>query len=483
MKELLKTSVQRRLAIVGKLRDTFDWQPLQKIADELDCTPKTVLSDIDTINHEWAGKVGVEYSKTKGLRLDDSQHNKWQLLFSSIMEQSEAFDFLEKVFFDPNKDAEYWINCLFVSEATFYRMIRQLEHSLKRHGLQIERKPFRVTAPDERWVRIFYQNFFIEKYGLARWPFFLAKQELLCFVNGSSQTFDLLLTDREKMRYTYFLVVLLFRNSQGFLLAPDLLQQKQPPLTTTRAALLAELEKSILRTQLSVSQNWQTEVALSLYYDHVLLKQHEALDVLAELRKFFTELETTFMIELAAIDQKRLFQACLQLYHGYRIYPYRRTLLFNEAELFSRFVKRDYPHFTKLVQQLLIRLEKATDFPWFTQFQAEVLQLLFKNWGQLGYYLDVHSPKVNVLVVSDSGKRHGELLAEWLKSRFYYRVEPTVYGESIFALTDYEKLATYDLVLSNYPLANYPYPNLQLIDDFLDDLDFLLVSQQVKQKR
>lgn len=483
MKELLKTAVQRRLAIVERLREAYDWRSLQAIADEMECTTKTILSDIEAINHDWAGKVGVEYSKTKGLRLDDSQHNKLQLLIASIMEDSEAFDFLEKVFFNPNKDAEYWINCLFVSEATFYRMVRQLDKSLARHGLVLERKPFQVTASDERWVRIFYQNFFIEKYGLNRWPFFLNKTALLTFVHRSSQTFDLLLTDREKMRYTYFLAVMLFRNNQGFLLAPEVVKVKQPPLTETRAHLIAELEKCILTTQLSVSRQWLTEVMVGLYYDHELLKQFEAVSLLTELRKFFTELEDSFAIQLAAIDQKRLLQAFTQLYHSYQVYPYQQTLLFNEAKLFSQYVKRDYPHFVKFVQQLLLQLEKATDFPWFEHFQEQVLQILFKYWGQLAYYLDVRSPKVNVLLVSDSGKRHGEMLAELLKSRFYYRIKTTVYEESIFLLTDYRGLAAYDLVLSNYPLADYPYQNLQLIDDFLDELDFSLVSQIVKNKR
>lgn len=163
MKHLLKTTIQRRLSIIGILRDFYDWQDPQLLADLLDCSTKTILSDIEAINHDWQDKIGIEYSRTKGIRLDDSLHNKIRPLAADIMEESESFQFLERVFFRPNEDADYWINELYISEATFYRMVRQIDDVMEKRGLRLERKPFRITADDERWVRIFYVHLFLEK--------------------------------------------------------------------------------------------------------------------------------------------------------------------------------------------------------------------------------------------------------------------------------------------------------------------------------
>ena len=166
MRRLLKNTTQRRLAIIGVLRDLIGWQNPEMIADLLECSVKTILSDVDAINNLWGEHVGIEYSRTNGLRLNDALHNKTRQLARNLMNESEAFIFLERLFFQPNEDMDYWINALYISEATFYRMIKQLDRVLNERGLVLERRPFRITAKNERWVRVFYVQLFLEKYGV-----------------------------------------------------------------------------------------------------------------------------------------------------------------------------------------------------------------------------------------------------------------------------------------------------------------------------
>ncbi|MGX7212351.1 helix-turn-helix domain-containing protein [Enterococcus raffinosus] len=160
MRRLLKNTTQRRLAIIGVLRDLIGWQNPEMIADLLDCSMKTVISDVEAINDHWGEHVGVEYSRTNGFRLNDALHNKTRQLARNLMEESEAFTFLERIFFQPNEDMDYWIKELYISEATFYRMIKQIDKVLKEKGLVLERRPFRVNAKNERWVRVFMFNYF-----------------------------------------------------------------------------------------------------------------------------------------------------------------------------------------------------------------------------------------------------------------------------------------------------------------------------------
>lgn len=130
------------------------------IADLLECSVKTILSDVDAINNLWGEHVGIEYSRTNGLRLNDALHNKTRQLARNLMDESEAFIFLERLFFQPNEDMDYWINALYISEATFYRMIKQLDRVLNERGLVLERRPFRITAKMNAGYASFMYNYF-----------------------------------------------------------------------------------------------------------------------------------------------------------------------------------------------------------------------------------------------------------------------------------------------------------------------------------
>ncbi|MDT2673994.1 helix-turn-helix domain-containing protein [Enterococcus dongliensis] len=204
MRRLLKNTTQRRLAIIGVLRDLIGWQNPEMIADLLDCSTKTVLSDVEAINQFWGEHVGIEYSRTNGLRLNDALHNKTRQLAWNLMNESEAFTFLERIFFQPNEDTDYWINELFISEATFYRMVKQLDKVLAEKGLILERKPFRVTAKEERWVRIFYVQLFLEKYGLNEWPFDLERGKIINFIRKASRALGIFYNDREILESSYY---------------------------------------------------------------------------------------------------------------------------------------------------------------------------------------------------------------------------------------------------------------------------------------
>ncbi len=93
--------------------------------------------------------------KFQGVRLNNITSNKLGNVYGLIYHESNEFQFVEKMLYESNQDAEYWINELYMSEASFYRMVNALEDFLKRRGLQLERSPFRITGPDERWVRFF----------------------------------------------------------------------------------------------------------------------------------------------------------------------------------------------------------------------------------------------------------------------------------------------------------------------------------------
>lgn len=265
MRRLLKNTTQRRLAIIGVLRDLIGWQNPEMVADLLDCSMKTVLSDVEAINEHWGEHVGVEYSRTNGLRLNDALHNKTRQLARNLMEESEAFTFLERIFFQPNEDMDYWINELYISEATFYRMIKQIDKVLKEKGLVLERRPFRISAKNERWVRVFYVQLFLEKYGLNEWPFDIGRERMINFIKNANRSFDIVYNDREILESSYLLAVIIVRTSQGFVLTEREKMNLNQALIDKILTLRSAADQIVQGTKYTVTDQWYYEVANSLF--------------------------------------------------------------------------------------------------------------------------------------------------------------------------------------------------------------------------
>ncbi|MFC4772760.1 helix-turn-helix domain-containing protein [Enterococcus hermanniensis] len=482
MRRLLKNTTQRRLAIIGVLRDLLGWQPPEMIAELLDCSTKTVLSDVEAINDYWGEHVGVEYSRTNGLRLNESLHNKTRQLARNLMEESEAFLFLERLFFQPNEDIDYWLNELYISEATFYRMVKQIDNVLEEKGLILKRRPFYITAENECWVREFYVQLFLEKYGINEWPFDVEREAVIAFIRKMNQSFKLDGNDRELLETSYLLAVTIVRTAQDFYSKPMANVSIHHKSTEKILALRPFAERVVQSTNYSMTNHWQVEVANSLlgnYVDPSFSKDYS--ETLEALGKFIDELEHIYEVSLTAKKKQHLIERLLRIKTNYQFYPYSRTILFDSDAYFTRNAQSQFPHFTKYVHQLLLQLERTTGDPWFSQFHFSVLAVLFKEWEGLALSLDIRSSKVKILVVSDSGRSHAKMIAELIQSRFYYRVMIKTYEGSVLELSSDGRFKNYDLVVTNFPIQHYPYSNLKIIDDFLTEADLSAIGAVIKE--
>lgn len=482
MRRLLKNTTQRRLAIIGVLRDLLGWQNPEMIAELLDCSTKTVLSDVEAINDYWGEHVGVEYSRMNGLRLNEALHNKTRQLARNLMEESEAFLFLERLFFQPNEEIEYWLNELYISEATFYRMIKQIDTVLAEKGLILNRRPFYITAENECWVRDFYVQLFLEKYGINEWPFDVERENVIAFIRKMNLSFELACNDRELLENSYLLAVTIVRTSQSFYSkATDNLSANQRTMEKI-LRLRPFADRIVHATNYCVTEHWQDEIANSLLCSCVNgVLDKDCLETAAALERFIDELEHIYDVSLTPEKKQYMVKRLLRIKTKYQSYPYSRTILFDSAAYFSRNAQSQFPHFTKYVHQLLLQLERTTGDPWFSQFHFAVLAILFKEWEGLALSLDIRSSKVKILVVSDSGKSHAKMIAELIQSRFYYRVMIKIYEGSALEFHYDESFKKYDLVVTNFPIKKYPYSNLKIIDDFITEVDLSAIGAVVKE--
>src|SRR5699024_6694390 len=92
------------------------WVSIEQLVQLLNCTDKTLMKDVEIINEEWGTYLKLDFSKRRGLAIRAGQTNKIKNVYQQVLQESSEFQFLERIFFEPDKDAEYWINELFVSE-------------------------------------------------------------------------------------------------------------------------------------------------------------------------------------------------------------------------------------------------------------------------------------------------------------------------------------------------------------------------------
>lgn len=85
--------------------------------------------------------------------------------------------------------------------------------------------------------------------------------------------------------------------------------------------------------------------------------------------------------------------------------------------------------------------------------------------------------------MSDSGVSHAKMIAELIQSRFYYRVVIETHEGSALDFEHDESFMEYDLVIANYPIKNYSYSNLKIVDDFLTESDLTSIGSYVKEIR
>ena len=98
MRSLLDTTTQRRLHIIEILNKHSDWISSNELANLNNASLRTINNDIQYLKENWAPHLIIETSKKMAFGLARSAASHIQMVYHYVLEQSELFQFLEKVF-------------------------------------------------------------------------------------------------------------------------------------------------------------------------------------------------------------------------------------------------------------------------------------------------------------------------------------------------------------------------------------------------
>ena len=96
-----------------------------------------------------------------------------------------------------------------------------------------------------------------------------------------------------------------------------------------------------------------------------------------------------------------------------------------------------------------------------------------KEWSHLPVHLEKLRRKVTILVISDLGRKHAEMLQDFLIANYSKRIVVDTFKEPVIATgpDDFENFASYDIVLSNNPIDGYDNDNVLIVNNFFSASD------------
>lgn len=483
MKSLLKTAARRRINLIEYLNNAYEWVLPETMAEILQCSVKTVESDLEYFASEWSDCLVVENSKRYGLRMETTTHGKLEDVYAMVMQESDELAFLERVFLEPGRSSEYWMNELYHSEATFYRFLRKIDKSLAEVGLILNRQPFYLTAKDERWVRYFYAEYFFERYGARDWPFSIDRQQIYCFSLQTMTDIERNMSDRNMVMFSFLLAVILLRQQQGYFCQIEDTGAKGAVIKEILNAAKSSLEASLdAESGDELPEGWEDDLLQTVFHSYLGWdNEGEKVRITNNTRRFLEDIAQELDLPLSEADKETTVAEMIFLYTRRKFYP-DLNVLFDSYQFINRDIYRFYPQFVTTFTKHLQKLEDRTNFPWASLRSKQVLHIVFTTWPDLPFLLEDRREKLSVLVYSDLHLSHRELLAKFMRTSFEFQLSVKVCRKSLpfLTTTDIEWMKQFDLIVTTSYL-DFLSKDKQVVVEYLPtSRDFAQIVQKIE---
>lgn len=475
MRELLDSSTKRRLEILEQLNRSADWLSSNELANTNKASLRTINSDVHYLKENWFPHLIIETSKKNGVRLSTPPSSHASVVYNSVIENSEAFQLLEKIFFDPHTNIEDWEDEMFISESSLYRIANQLTSSLTHYGLNLQKRPCRVSNQNEIYVRYFYTTFFSEVYGIHDWPFALDRRKTVIlardiFVKSGYQVDEVLI-----MNLAYVIAVSLERISQGFYSEISHPERITKEMRDPFYEFEEQINSLISVLDLSLNDKLLDDLINSIYFVKAIIIDH--VDIIAlksKLADFIELIKVALDLEIDDLSRQNIKNVLTFIYLEHLTYPFDDYMLFNRYEFNGTAIRKNFPSFTKVIEKGLETMEEDMAFPWLSTFKNEVIYWVMVKWRRLPTILENKKEKASMLVLSDLGEEHANLLAEMILKNFGTKVKVVAYQESVIFLEDANPaiFEGYDYYVTTFFKDIIPEDKIIVVDAIPSDQDW-----------
>lgn len=486
MINLLSKGENRRLAFVQTLSQCQEWVTLGKLSRKLNASERVLKEDIRYFETHFTDFTIQTSSDGVKMTFQDSKGLK--TLYQKVLESSPAYNLLEIIFLDETKTVADLAEMLFVSSATVYRLIEQINAETAHYHFKIETNPCRVTG-DEDHIRYFYYQYFFEKYSRVEWPYDKINEAVLdellkYFLEFNQVSISFAVYNMFKL----VIVVNLIRFQHNHFVELENISKNfnriiLEPVSNLEILKRFEYSFNVKFDRHLITQLFTPVVREGFYLsaEHLLERAQESEETAAEitfLDNLLIELSEKFGIRLS--NKERLIFVMQNAVHLEYQGPQSGYILYNRNKYFAEAIHNQFPCFYDSLYEAMKAYRGFVEKPITEDGIQFYIYTLFTNWESLIPELRKRLGDIHVLVVSDRHVSHAKMLRDFMTGIFSDKVKIDIYEEISLEQGDLMKLG-YDFIVVNFPVPNVSSPHFIYIENLPSRNDILKLQKAVSQ--
>lgn len=462
MKSLLSQTELRRYKFIETLAYKESWETLDSFAEQLNCSTRVLSKDIAYFRKNF-DSFKFETSK-EGVRVRLKPNEGILSIARQFISQSPKYNLIETIFFSNNLTVNELTDLTFLSAATIYRFIREINNVLAEVNMKIETNPCRIVG-DEARIRLFFYRYFNEKYDFLSYPFAEHIDEealdavLAFFVEITQIQSDFAFYNIFKSVSS----VNIIRYRQGFHITPEQANSNFKEFVPDISIYTEELEPYEWRLGLKVNEEFveqvwfsYTDKNFSVNYEHLIEKSKHDINI----AKAVNYLEDGISSLISKYDLTLTNREGLILCMRNRIYLKDKEGLsgynfFDRNEAFALSIKLDFPEFYHDVMSFIKGYIEIVGKPYSANLQHYLFYFFYVTWDDLLTQLRKEIYKIKAVVSSDRHFAHAKMLKSVLESELGELVEIEIFQGRRSNITDHYG-EDYDIYISDFPtFSNY----------------------------
>ncbi|OUB12021.1 hypothetical protein BK708_29120 [Bacillus thuringiensis serovar yunnanensis] len=242
----MEKEIYRKIQILDIIASENRWFTTEELAERLNCSEKTVRTDVKIITHTLPEGWEIKAAKGRGIFLYKSDDMSISTLHSIFKRTTISSQIIQTFFYNQIQTIPDLSDVLFMHPSSVYKIMNGIRENLMNFNLKIEKSPLRIVGC-ELQVRLFYYDFFLQIYGREEWPFSHCKgSDLLIYVNKLANDSQVNLSSETKNQFIYVLAVMIQRIKQGFALNLNedvILATMEKPMYEKVVSMCNEIQK------------------------------------------------------------------------------------------------------------------------------------------------------------------------------------------------------------------------------------------------
>lgn len=467
MKALLNKKIERLLDLINFLEVNGGKIETSLLIEKLNYTAYNLSVDILQANSIFSDIL--EINKNKHVEISYKNGNSYINAYSKAMESDPICKMLEKSFFNPNLDVSQMAKDLFVSQSTIYRWVDQFNDACVGHfNIYLETNPLVVKGYE--WdVRVFFTNFFREKYPIYEWPFeFIDKASISVF-------FEKAIPNKYAKNFLYYydsfhfqLAISMLRFSQGFRLASDDLYPNQKVQSLVNDIMEKEREvyfENCSLDKISYDRRFFEEI-IRPFAGNMYAENYNSLLSLAEenplsnkiiiyINKVISYLCAEFSIKTS--NESELVLSLYNALLGSFARSISRYVLYSPYLIYQETIKNSFPEISHKIVEIIRAYNEFFSIPTNDEFVAYLFYVVWTTWKDLANQVTKPSHKLKVLVISRFSYFHAQSLRDQIVSYFGNLIDAYIIKELDLDVVDFD-VSDFDLVISNFKVKGLNIP-------------------------